>query len=178
MGGESRQGVVVVGIEDWEKVEQLPPGIPVVLFGVGEELLMKPVSDELLAAVILRHGTGEPSESILVVGAEWSGLAATVGKMGWRTVGAAEGTEGLAKFGEERPGMVVVDLLMEGMDGFEFVRQLRQRADGREVPVVVMAAAGEGERLRELGAAAIEKGGFPLARAAEQAAMMANRRMG
>lgn len=178
LGGDSRPGLVVVGMDDWEEVEQLKEGVPVVILGVGEEMLMKPVSNELLAAVILRQGSGEPSESILVVGGGGAGLAEAIQKMGWRTVEAAEGEEGLVKFGEERPGMVMVELLMEGMDGFEFVRQLRQRADGREVPVVVMAEAGEGKRLRELGEAAMGRGGFPLARAAEQAAMMANRRMG
>jgi len=182
-GGDIRPGLVAVGMDDWERVEQLKgdpetAGIPVVMLGVGEEVLLKPVSNELLAAVILRHGTGEPSEAVLVVGGDGAGLAGAIGKMGWRTVAAGEGAEGLVKFGEARPGMVMVDLLMEGMDGFEFVRQLRLRADGREVPVVVMAEAGEGKRLRELGAAAMGKGGFPLARAAEQAAMMANRRMG
>ena len=100
---------------------------------------MKPVSDEMLVAAISRHWKGDPSEAILVVGGESSAMAGTIGRLGWRAVAAAEGAEGLVKFGEERPGMVMADLLMEGMDGFEFVRQLRQRADGRTVPVVVVA---------------------------------------
>lgn len=114
-------------------------GIPAVPPSMGEEILMKPVSDEMLVAAISRHWKGDPSEAILVVGGESSAMAGTIGRLGWRAVAAAEGAEGLVKFGEERPGMVMADLLMEGMDGFEFVRQLRQRADGRTVPVVVVA---------------------------------------
>jgi len=114
--------------------------------GVGEEMLMKPVSDEILRAAISRHWAGDPSEVILVVGGESSTVAGAIGRLGWRTVEAAEGLDGLVQFGAERPGLVVADLEMVGMDGLEFVRQLRLRTDGRTVPVVVLSEAGKTNR--------------------------------
>ena len=57
---------------------------------------------------------------------------------GW--IEAEDGRAGLACFTAHRPGLILLDLMMPVMDGFEFLRELRRRDDGRSVPVVVVTA--------------------------------------
>ena len=45
-----------------------------------------------------------------------------------------------ARFQEARPALILLDLMMPVMDGFEFLHELRAREDGRSVPVVVVTA--------------------------------------
>ncbi len=54
------------------------------------------------------------------------GLAHVVKKMGHTPVTAASGKEGLEKFKAARPDFVITDLKMEGMDGVEVVRSIRE----------------------------------------------------
>lgn len=196
---EERPGLVAVdplaeGTDVWEvvtgmKADPAAAGIPVVLLSgrggdqglAAEELLTTPVAGEALAAAILRHGSGEPSEAILLVGPGVAELGAVIEKMGWKVLLGASGEEGLRRFSEEQPSMVMVDLLMEGMDGFAFLAELRQRPDGRETPVVAVVdgalTVAQRMRLRALAAATLKTGAFRVTGALERAAMLASRRM-
>ncbi|WP_237481473.1 response regulator [Lichenibacterium dinghuense] len=59
---------------------------------------------------------------------------------GWTVVEAADGREGLAKAAERRPEVVLLDLNMPVMDGFDFLDGLRKLPGCAEVPVVVLTA--------------------------------------
>jgi CheY-like chemotaxis protein len=61
-------------------------------------------------------------------------------KEGWSVAEAANGRLGLERLDEETPALVLLDLMMPEMDGFEFVESLRRRDDGFHVPVVVLTA--------------------------------------
>jgi DNA-binding response OmpR family regulator len=65
---------------------------------------------------------------------------------GYRVLLADDGEGALRLAAEARPDLVVLDLMLPGIDGFEVCRRLRQR-DGqqREVPVVMLTARGEEE---------------------------------
>jgi DNA-binding response OmpR family regulator len=54
---------------------------------------------------------------------------------------AASGEEALARLATEAPDLVVLDVMLPGIDGFEVLRRLRR--EGREVPVVVLSARDE-----------------------------------
>ena len=56
---------------------------------------------------------------------------------GYRVSEAASGEEGLDTFASENPDVVLVDLLLPGMDGFEVTRELRRASN---VPVIVVSA--------------------------------------
>ena len=60
------------------------------------------------------------------------------GRCDVRTV--ADGRAALRDIREHRPDLVLADIMMPIMDGFEFLRVLRSREDGRAVPVVVVTA--------------------------------------
>jgi len=53
---------------------------------------------------------------------------------------AENGRVGLERVAAGRPDVIVLDLMMPEMDGFEFVAELRSRPDGRDVPVLVVTA--------------------------------------
>ncbi len=64
---------------------------------------------------------------------------------GHRLLEAANGREGLAAVRAHRPDLVITDVLMPVMDGFEFLKQLRLDPATSAIPVVV-ATAHDGER--------------------------------
>ena len=49
---------------------------------------------------------------------------------------AADGREGLWRFEEQRPDLVLLDLFLPGLDGFEVFRRLRERSPG--LPIVIL----------------------------------------
>jgi two-component system cell cycle response regulator len=55
---------------------------------------------------------------------------------GYDVVVASDGEEGLARAKEERPGLVITDVLMPGMDGFQLLRAIRNDEDLWDVPVI------------------------------------------
>jgi DNA-binding response OmpR family regulator len=71
---------------------------------------------------------------------------------GHRVRTAGEGGAALELISEEMPGVILLDMRMPGMNGWEFAREFRSR-HGRACPIVVVTAA-ENARLRaeEIGA--------------------------
>ena len=54
-------------------------------------------------------------------------------KDAYRVIHAADGREGLQKAQEEHPDLIVLDLMMPEMDGFEVCRELRRKGDCRSL---------------------------------------------
>jgi CheY-like chemotaxis protein len=59
---------------------------------------------------------------------------------GYEVATAANGAEGLKRAGEDRPDLILLDLMMPVMDGQEMLRRLKESPDLRAIPVVVMSA--------------------------------------
>ena len=64
----------------------------------------------------------------------------TLEGQGLRVREACDGREGLDRMAEETPALIVLDLMMPIMDGFEFLQRVRQSDEWHEVPVVVLTA--------------------------------------
>ena len=58
-------------------------------------------------------------------------------KEGFLVESAADGNEAIAKFQQVQPAMVILDVMMPGMDGFEVCRELRR---GSDVPILMLTA--------------------------------------
>ena len=69
------------------------------------------------------------------------GLRTTLEIEGYTADVAADGPSGLRRAREERPDLVILDLMLPGMDGYRVLRALR--AEGNRVPVLVLTARGE-----------------------------------
>jgi CheY-like chemotaxis protein len=59
---------------------------------------------------------------------------------GYEVATAANGAEGLKRASEERPDLILLDLMMPVMDGQEMLRRLKESPELRTIPVVVMSA--------------------------------------
>lgn len=68
-------------------------------------------------------------------------LSMGLGMNGFEVVRAANGREGLAKVEEVRPDLIVLDVMMPELDGFEVARRLRQvEGAGTRVPIIFLTA--------------------------------------
>jgi DNA-binding response OmpR family regulator len=56
---------------------------------------------------------------------------------GYKVINAANGEEGLARAGDGAPELVILDIMLPDIDGFEVCRRLRQ---GSDVPVIMLTA--------------------------------------
>jgi len=70
---------------------------------------------------------------------------------GFRVTRAEDGEEALLLAGEERPDVIVLDWMLPKVSGIEVCRQLKTRADMRDVPIIMLSArAEEVDRVRGL----------------------------
>lgn len=67
-------------------------------------------------------------------------LQATLEFKGYRVVTAHEGNEALEAIKNERPALIITDILMPKMDGFSLVHHLRLNPETRDIPVVFLSA--------------------------------------
>lgn len=70
-------------------------------------------------------------------------IAYHLAKAGYRVATAANGTEALSQANRERPSLVILDLMLPGMSGFEILRKLRGRDHTRDVAVLMLTARRE-----------------------------------
>ncbi|MES0340147.1 MAG: response regulator [Anaerolineales bacterium] len=63
-----------------------------------------------------------------------------LGRKGFDVIGANGGIEGLETVQRERPDLVLLDLMMPDMDGWEVYQQMKADDDLRNIPVVVVTA--------------------------------------
>lgn len=75
---------------------------------------------------------------------------------GFSVITAATGSDGLAKVKLERPHLVLLDIMLPDMGGFEILEKLKTDPDTRAIPVIILSNLGgrdEIEKGIELGAA-------------------------
>jgi two-component system response regulator VicR len=63
-----------------------------------------------------------------------------LGRRGFTVIGANGGREGLALVQKEIPDLILLDLMMPDMDGWDVYHQIKSDAKTREIPVIVITA--------------------------------------
>jgi adenylate cyclase len=81
-------------------------------------------------------------------------LEAVLRPRGYEMLAAGSGPEALEAVTRDRPDLVLLDIVMPGMDGYEVCRRLRATPAGAVLPVVMITASGNEEKLRALEAGA------------------------
>jgi two-component system KDP operon response regulator KdpE len=92
----------------------------------------------------------EPSHKahILVVDDEWSivaGLTQNLLAEGYKVSAATGGRQALTEIAQNRPDLVILDLMMPDLDGLEVIKATRLGM-GSEVPIIVLSARGEEQK--------------------------------
>lgn len=139
-------------------------------FALGAtDYLVKPFNREHLLAVLEHYTQGDRDCQILMVDDDEQNrrlVQRVLEKEGISVALAANGRDGLDKVAENTPGLILLDLMMPVMDGFEFVAELRQKEEWRSIPVIVVTAKdlGAEDRLRLNGRVEriVEKGNYHL----------------
>ncbi len=173
--------VMMDGSDGWEVLQKLKAdpdtaAIPVVMvtildredkgFALGaDDYLTKPVDWEQMFSVLGRLTNDEEKRSALIIDDDESTrllFKSVLSKDGWEIAEAGNGVEGLERLHEKRPGVIVLDLMMPEMDGFEFLKEFNAHEDWSDIPVIVVTAkemnSAERRLLDESVARVIQKG--------------------
>jgi CheY-like chemotaxis protein len=59
---------------------------------------------------------------------------------GYETVGASSGPEGIERFDTDTPDLLLVDIQLPRKNGFELLREIKSRPDGKSTPILLMSA--------------------------------------
>jgi GAF domain-containing protein/DNA-binding response OmpR family regulator len=128
-------------------------GIPVVLMSIVDDksrgyalgaadYLIKPV-DRINLVETLTGICGTTAGRALLVDDDdviRRGVRAALEPMGWEVTEAENGEVAVEALTAARPDLIILDLMMPKMDGFEFLEKLRGRSDWQDIPVVVITA--------------------------------------
>jgi CheY-like chemotaxis protein/anti-sigma regulatory factor (Ser/Thr protein kinase) len=109
----------------------------------ADDYMTKPIDREQLAGVLQKYRCGQPPCQALVVEDDETTrgmMRSMLERDGWCVTEAANGEEGLERVTEPPPHVILLDLMMPEMDGFEFIARLRRLESSRNIPVVVITA--------------------------------------
>ncbi len=70
-------------------------------------------------------------------------LKARIEASGFEVIAAADGTDGLAKIKDEKPDLVILDVRMPGMDGFEVCRLAKADPQTKDIPIIFVTTASQ-----------------------------------
>jgi signal transduction histidine kinase/DNA-binding response OmpR family regulator len=148
--------VIMPGLDGWTTLAAIKgdpdlANIPVILMTIVDEknrgyslgacdYLVKPVNRDKLAEV-LRNICGSVGGHVLLIDDDQTvrhGMRLALEPAGWKVTEAENGHIALDRLVVARPDAIILDLMMPEMDGFEFLEELRRRADWRDTPVVVV----------------------------------------
>jgi CheY-like chemotaxis protein len=113
-------------------------------FALGaSEYLTKPVDRVRLAQLLRKYRVRGLCCSALVAEDDEvtrRALRDTLEKEGWNVAEAKDGRAALVAVAARRPDLILLDLLMPEMDGFEFLEELRKDEANRSIPIVVITS--------------------------------------
>jgi len=113
-------------------------------FALGAaDYLTKPIDREKLSSLLRKYRRTADEALVLVVEDEEGVrqfMRVLLERDGWTVMEAGNGQEALTRVAEKRPSLILLDLMMPEMDGFEFVSKLREVTEWKDIPVVVITA--------------------------------------
>jgi len=151
--------VMMPEMDGWEvlaalQANETTKNIPVIMLTMANEpdigyslgatdYLTKPVNWNELSSVLMRHQIASDSQAILIVEDDETTrdmLRKSLETNEFKVRTAVNGKEALEKVKQSKPGLILLDLMMPEMDGFEFAEKLRENKEWLDIPVVVITA--------------------------------------
>lgn len=68
---------------------------------------------------------------------------------GYEVIAAHNGMEALEKAQNDRPDLILLDVMMPGMDGYEVATKLKENRHTRRIPIIMLTAKAEEEDIKE-----------------------------
>ncbi|MGK9165743.1 response regulator [Inquilinus limosus] len=153
--------VLMPGMDGWSVLQEMKSdpelaGIPVIMVTIVDEkqkgialgasdFLNKPIDRGRLAAILARFRSSVGAARRVLVVEDDAATRAMMRRLlvaeGWQVVEAGDGREALERMGRERPDLILLDLMMPEMDGFEFLAACRKVPDYAGIPVIIVTAA-------------------------------------
>lgn len=152
--------VLMPGVDGWSVLREAKSdpelaSIPIIMVTIVDEktkgislgasdYLAKPLDRKRLSSVLARYKNGRSDMTVLVIEDDEATrrlVARSLGGEDWNVVEAVNGRAGLERVAEAKPDIILLDLMMPEMDGFEFLSELRKQPEMRDIPVVVVTAA-------------------------------------
>jgi len=119
------------------------------------DFVTKPLDREKIAGVLRKYRRDPEQAQVLIVedDADMRGLLRRLlQREGWTVAEAANGHDALEKLHAQRPQLVLLDLIMPQINGFEVMEAMRRDATLKDIPIIVVTAkditAEEAERLK------------------------------
>lgn len=75
-------------------------------------------------------------------------IAEKLKREGYMVKEAVTGERGLEEAKQEKPSLVVLDLILPGIDGFEVLRKMKQDTETSEIPVLILSNFGQKEDIK------------------------------
>jgi PAS domain S-box-containing protein len=116
------------------------------------EYATKPVDRQRLSHILKKYTCANPPCPVLIVENDSATRAITRGvleKEGWKVSEASNGRAALEQMAQERPSLILLDLVMPEMDGFEFADRVREHPEWSTIPIVVLTGKDLSEQERE-----------------------------
>jgi two-component system alkaline phosphatase synthesis response regulator PhoP len=66
----------------------------------------------------------------------------SLGMEGYEVVTALDGEQALERVAQQKPDLIVLDIMMPKLDGYETCKVLKSRAETRDIPVILLSAKG------------------------------------
>ncbi|HXV43942.1 MAG TPA: response regulator, partial [Anaerolineae bacterium] len=133
----------------------------------ASDYLTKPINRDRLAAVLSKYHCEQLRCSVLLVEDDLvtrEMMRRMLEREGWLVAEAENGRVALDHVVKSQPELILLDLMMPEMDGFEFITELRKTPEWRSIPVVVITAMDltQEERLRLNGSVTqiLQKGAY------------------
>jgi CheY-like chemotaxis protein len=164
------------GLDGWDVLRKLKADpelalIPVIVLTIVDEknkgyalgaadYMTKPIDRDRLRGILDRYRSDDKAQRVLVVEDEKTTrqlLRRMLVGEGWQVGEAENGRVALERMAEARPDLILLDLLMPEMDGFEFLSKLRQTPTMRQIPVIVVTAADLSEEDRRRLSGGVER---------------------
>jgi signal transduction histidine kinase/DNA-binding response OmpR family regulator/HAMP domain-containing protein len=141
---------VLKALKDDPELREIPVVLATIMadrdlgFALGAaDFVTKPFERDLLLQAVNRHRRGEGLAQVLVVDDDAKSrdmLRRTLRKEGWTVAEAVNGREAIAQLERSRPALVLLDLMMPEMDGFEVLERMRREEAWRAIPVIIVTA--------------------------------------